>query len=117
VVEAARAADDAAATVDADRRVVGDVARLLEATDEIEEVEAGAGYGGRVARVGAEIAVALLGRRKQGRGAAQVEDQVEVRALCFEARRCEAQAIPGRRLGRCQAADLDGKTCRGGRSP
>ena len=65
-VEAAVAADDAGARMRADVLGEGDVARLVEGADEIARLEHRAQHRGRIARIGAQIAVAQIGGGKSG---------------------------------------------------
>ena len=54
----------------------GDVARPVEAADEIARLEHSAEHGSRIARIGTEIAVAQLGRGKKRCAAGQIEHQI-----------------------------------------
>ncbi len=78
-IEAARAADDARARMRAEIRGEGDIARLVERADEVARREHRLEHGGAVAGVGAQIAVAQIGRGEQRRSAGEIEQQVAVR--------------------------------------
>ena len=78
----------------------GDVARLVEGAGEVARLEHGTQHGGRIFRVGAQIAVAQIVRGKQRRAAGEVEDEVAARHRAV-ARHPECQhAARGRRRRR-----------------
>ena len=100
-IEASSAAGLVAAAVGADRRVVGDVTRLVESADQIGDVEQRALDRDRVAGIGLEIAVAGIGGGKQRRRAAKVEDQIDGHGDAI-ALLTEGQGPAGARIGgRC----------------
>ena len=88
-IEAAVAADDLRARMRAEILGEGDVARLVEGADEIARLQHGAQHRGRIARIGAQIAVAQIGRGEQRRAAGEIEHQIAARhravARCAEA--------------------------------
>ena len=55
------------------------VARLVEGADEIARLEHRAQHRGGIARIGAQIAVAQIGGRKQRRAAGKIEHDVAAR--------------------------------------
>ncbi len=57
----------------------GDVARLVESADEIARLEHRREHGGRIAGIGAQIAVAQIGCGEQRRAAGKVEHDVAAR--------------------------------------
>ena len=91
-IEAAAAADDLGARMRAQVLAEIDVARLVEVADEIARLEHGAQDRRRIAGIGAQIAVAQIGGRKQRRAAGQIDQDVAAR----RAHRC----APGRTAAR-----------------
>ena len=77
----------------------GDVARLVEAADEVARLEHRREHGGRIAGIGAQIAVAQIGRGEQRRLAREVEHDVAARH----------RAVPGR--AEVSAPREDGAGC------
>ena len=98
-IEAAAAADDLGARMCA--QILGkiDVARLVEGAGEIARLEHGAQHRRRIARIGAQIAVAQVGSGKQRRAARQVEHDVAARRRAV-ARWPKRQFPARRRIGR-----------------
>ncbi len=78
-IEAAGAADDVGARMRAEVLGEGDVARLVEGADEVARLEHRLEHRGRVAGIGAQIAVAQIGGGEQRRAAREVEHEVAVR--------------------------------------
>ena len=70
----------------------GDIARLVEGAGEVARLQHRAQHRGRVARIGAQIAVAQVGRRKQRLTAAEVDQDIAVR-LHVLARRSEDKLV------------------------
>src|SRR6266849_6671614 len=56
-----------------------DVSRLVEASDEIARLEHGAQHRRRLARIGAQLAVAQVMRREKWRASRHIEQQVATR--------------------------------------
>ena len=82
----------------------GDVARLVEAADEVARLEHGAQHRGRIVRVGAQIAVAQIVRGKQRRAAGEIDHEVAARHRAV-ARRPERQRAARGRRGRRVVVD------------
>ena len=78
-IEAAGAADDLGAGMSAEILGEGDVAGLVEGTDEIACLEHGAKHGRRIAGIGPQIAVAQIGGGEQRRAAGEIEHQIAAR--------------------------------------
>ena len=95
-VEAAGAADDLGARMRAEVLGEGDVARLVEGADEVARLEHRLEHGGRIAGVGAQVAVAQIGRGEQRRAAGDVEHEIALRHRAVAAG-AEAQRAARRR--------------------
>ena len=91
--------------MDAQAGVEVDIARFIEFADHVSDVEQRPLHERRVARVRIEIPVARLGRRKKGRAAAQIEDQVAF-GDPVPARLAEAQGLARRRHGGGEPLDV-----------
>ena len=91
-IEAARAAHDLGARMGAQRRVEGDIARLLEGADEIARLQYGLQHRGWIAGIGAQIAVAQVGCGKQRRSTGKIENDIAARP-CAIARRSKRQHV------------------------
>ena len=77
----------------------GDVARLVEGADEVARLEHRLEHGGAVAGIGAQIAVAQIGRGEQRRAAGQVEHDVA------------RDTAPSRDVAKASAPRDDGAGC------
>ena len=95
-VEAARAADDLRARVGAEIVGEGDVARLVEAADEISCLEHRLDHGRRIAGIGAQVAIAQIGCGEKRRATGDVEHKIAARH-CAVAGRSEIQRAARRR--------------------
>ena len=75
-----------------------DVFRLVEAADEIARLQHRAQHGCRIPRIGAQIAVAQIVRRKQRRPAGKIKHEVAARgrAVARSAQRRSASREEGR---------------------
>ena len=74
----------------------GDVARLVEGAGEIARLEHGAHDGSRIARIGAQIAVAKIGRGKQRRATGEIKNEIAARHRAVSGRP-ERERAPRRR--------------------
>ncbi len=83
---------------------VSNVARLVEAAGEIARFEHRAQYRRRIARIGAQIAVAQVGGRKQRRAAGKIDQYVAAR-LRIVARLAKRERVARGRAGRGVVVD------------
>src|SRR5262249_48347499 len=95
-VEATRAADDLRARMGTKILGKGDVARLIEAADEVARLEHRLEHGRRIAGIGAQIAVTQIGCGEKRRATGDVEHEVAARHGAV-ARRSETQYAARRR--------------------
>ncbi len=116
-IEAAAAADDLGARMRAEIFGENNVARLVEGADEIARLEHDAQHRGRIARIGAQIAVAQIGCREQRRTAREIENEIASR-LGAVARHGEGQfaARGWRRCGEIVDRHLEGAEIAFGRA-
>ena len=88
----------------------GDVARLVEVAGQVARLQHGAQHRGRIAGIGAQIAVAQIGGRKQRRAAGQIDQHVAAhrRHRCATAPNCKLSREEGAGCGVAVDRQLEG---------
>jgi len=72
--------------------IEGDVARLVEAADEVACAQHGSEHGAGIPRIGAQIAVPQISGGEKRRAAREVEHNITARC-CIVTRRSEKQRV------------------------